>query len=131
MKQYPGIKDGIADCEERIKLYGYVTNHAGRRRRFDGFSKRALRQAFNFLIQGYSSDMLRLGMINLRHLILKHPKWDMKIVLTVHDEVVLECKDGYIEEAIPLVKEAMNTAVDIGIPIETDVGVGGSYSDAK
>ena len=131
LDQYPGIKDGIKDCEERIKLYGYVTNHAGRRRRFDGFSKRALRQAFNHLIQSYSAEMLRLGMINIRHLILKYPEWDMKLVLTVHDEVVLEIKDKYIEEAIPLVMEAMNTAVNIGIPIETDIGVGKIYSDCK
>ena len=131
LDQYPGIRNGIADCEERIKLYGYVTNHAGRRRRFDGFSKRALRQAINFKVQGYSAEMLRLGMVNIRQVILKHPEWDMKFVLTVHDEVILECKDEYIEEAIPLVKEAMNTAVDIGIPVETDVGIGKVYSECK
>ncbi|KKM26545.1 hypothetical protein LCGC14_1583710 [marine sediment metagenome] len=131
LDQYPGIKDGIADCEERIKLYGYVTNSAGRRRRFDGFSKRALRQAFNFKVQGYSAEMLRLGMVNIRQVILTHPEWDMKLVLTVHDEVVLEIKDEYIDEAIPLVEEAMCTAVDIGIPVECDIGVGRIYSEAK
>ncbi len=131
LDSYPGIKNGIADCEERIKLYGYVTNHVGRRRRLDGFTKRALRQAFNFKIQSYSADMLRLGMINIRQVILKHPEWDAKIVLTVHDEIVIECKDEYIEQAVPLVREAMNSAVDLGIPVETDISVGKVYSQCK
>lgn len=131
LDRYPGIKDGIDECEDQIKYYGYVRNAAGRFRRFEHFSKRALRQSFNFKIQGYSAEMLRLGMINIWKLILEHPEWDMKLVLTVHDEIVLECKNEYVEEAVPLVREAMCTAVDIGIPVECDIGVGGVYSEAK
>ena len=133
LEQYPGIADGIADCDERIKLYKYVTNSSGRRRRFpEGFSNRASRQAFNFLIQGYAADMLRLGMAKImRDVILIHPEWEMKFVLTVHDEVVLEVLDEYADAAKEEVYKAMTTAVDLGIPVECEVGVGKVYSDAK
>lgn len=129
---YPGIRDGFAECEQRIKLYGYVTNSAGRRRRFEGFTKKALRQGFNFLIQGYAADMLRLGMVKIfRECVEAHPEWELKFVLTVHDEVVLEVKDEYLSVAKEAVYNAMCTAVDLGIPVECSVGVGKVYSDAK
>jgi DNA polymerase-1 len=132
LDQYPGIADGIAECEERIKLYGYVTNASGRRRRFEEFSNRARRQAFNFLIQGYAADMLRLGMAKiLKDVILVYPEWEMKFVLTVHDEVVLEVKEEHVEEAKKAVHEAMVTAADLGIPVECDVNSGQIYSEAK
>jgi DNA polymerase-1 len=123
---YPGIADGIEDCNERIRLYKYVTNSAGRRRRFpEGFSNRASRQAFNFLIQGYAADMLRLAMAKvLKDVILVHPEWEMKFVLTVHDEVVLEVLEEYADEAKDEVYKAMCSAVDLGIPVECSVGVG-------
>jgi DNA polymerase-1 len=129
---YPGIRDGQEDCEQRIKLYGYVTNAAGRRRRFEKYSNRARRQAFNFLIQGYAADMLRLGMAKImKEVIHTNPDWDLKFVLTVHDEVVLEVKDEYVEEAKEAVYAAMINAVDLGIPVECSVGTGKVYSEAK
>jgi DNA polymerase-1 len=131
LDQYPGIRDGIADCEQRIQLYGYVTNAAGRRRRFAEMTKRGLRQAFNFKIQSYAAEMLRIAMCDLRKLASDHPEWGMKQVLTVHDEVVLEIKDEYVEEATPLVNKTMCAAVDLGIPVECGLGVGKVYSDAK
>ena len=131
MDQYPGIRDGIKDCENRIHNYGYVRNAAGRKRRFAEFTAKALRQAFNFLIQGYAADMLRLGMIAVRKLFLQHPEWDALMVLTVHDENICEVKDEYIEEAQPLIEQAMINAVDLGVPVLCDTGVGKTYAEAK
>jgi DNA polymerase-1 len=131
LHQYPGISDGIADCKSRIKNYGFVRNSAGRKRRFAAFTARALRQAFNFLIQGYAADMLRLGMVAVRKVCLENPEWELKIVLTVHDEVVLEVKDEYVDVAAEAVKQAMIGAVDLGIPVLCDVGSGKTYAEAK
>jgi len=132
LDSYPGIRDGIDLCKEEIKLYGYVRNAAGRCRRFpDGFTNRALRQAFNFKVQSYSAEMLRIAMVAIRQLILAHPDWEMLMVLTIHDEVVLEIKDEYIDEASVAVNKAMCEAVDLGIPVLCDIGVGRNYSDAK
>lgn len=131
LSQYPGIRDGIGDCEQRIKNYGYVRNAAGRKRRFDSFTKAGLRQAFNFLIQSYAADMLRLGLVAVRKVFLKHPEWGALFVLTIHDEVVIEIKDEYVEEACPAIREAMCDAVDLGVPVLCDIGVGKTYSQAK
>jgi DNA polymerase-1 len=131
LDQYPGIKNAINQCTSHAQCYGWVSNLAGRRRRFEEVSPRAVRQAFNFLIQGYAADMLRIGMIQMRQMILDHPEWEMKMVLTVHDEVVLEVKDECVEEAIPFVEDVMRNAVDLGIPVECEVGSGKKYSEAK
>jgi DNA polymerase-1 len=131
LDQYPGIADGFKLCEEQIKHYGYVRNAAGRKRRFAEFTNRALRQAFNHKIQGYAADMLRAGMNKIRKVILDNPEWDMKMVLTVHDEVVLEVKDEYVDVAKSAVYDAMCTAVDLGIPVECEIGIGKVYSEAK
>jgi len=131
LDQYPGIADGFNECEHLIKTKGFVTNASGRRRRFSEFSNRARRQAFNHLIQSYAADMLRLAMAGLRELALKHPEWEMLQVLTVHDEVVLEVKDEYLKEAVPLVEATMCNAVDLGIPVECGIGTGKRYNEAK
>ena len=55
----------------------------------------------------------------------------MKFVLTVHDEVVLEIKDEYVEVAEEAVKQALIGAVDLGVPVLCDVGHGKTYSQAK
>jgi DNA polymerase-1 len=76
--------------------------------------------------------MLRLGMTKiLRDVIRAHPEWDVKFVLTVHDEVVLECPDEYVDVVKDETYKAMTTAVDLGIPVECEVGTGKVYSEAK
>lgn len=131
LDEYPGIKKSIHQCTQLVKYQGWVRHMFGRKRRFEKPSNKAFRQAFNFKIQGAAADMLRMGMCNVRQLILKHPEWDMSMVLTVHDELVLEVKEEYVEEAIPLVEEAMVNAVSLDIPIEVDMGTGVRYSEAK
>jgi DNA polymerase I-like protein with 3'-5' exonuclease and polymerase domains len=67
----------------------------------------------------------------LKDVILAHPEWDVKFVLTVHDEVVLECPIEYEDMVKEAVHKAMCGAVDLGIPVECEVGSGQVYSEAK
>lgn len=131
LSTYPGVREAINRCTKLIECQGWVRNLAGRKRRFSGISKRAIRQGFNHLIQSYSADMLRLGMINIRQVILDHPEWEMLMVLTIHDEVVLEVKDEYIDVAKEAVEYAMVHAVELDVPVEVDTGVGRTYTQAK
>lgn len=128
---YPGVREGIERCSTYLKMHKYVYTLSGRRRRLYDLTPKAFRQAFNFLIQGYSADMIRLAAVNVRNAGLTHPEWDMKIVLIVHDEIVVEVNDEYIEEAKAAVKEGMETAVSMCIPLVTEIGVGKRYSEAK
>jgi len=115
-----------------LKHYKYVYTLSGRRRRlYDDLTPKAYRQAFNFLIQGYSADMTRCAAINVRNLGLSHPEWGLKLVLIIHDELVLEIKDDYLEVAICDVKEAMEKAVSMCVPLVVDIGSGKRYSEAK
>lgn len=128
---YPDVRRAIERCSNFLRNHKYVYTFTGRRRRLYDLTPKAYRQAFNFLIQGYCADMIRLASTNVRNLGLKHPEWGLKIILIVHDELVLEIKDEYIEEARPLVKEAMESAVKLVIPLIVEIGVGKKYSDAK
>ena len=128
---YPSVREAIRRCGNFLKAYKYVYTLSGRRRRLYDLTPRAYRQAFNFLIQGYSADMTRCAATNVRNLGLSHPEWELKLVLIVHDELVLEVKDEYIKEAVSQVTEAMQSAVEMCIPLIVEVGTGKKYSDAK
>lgn len=131
LNEYPGIDDSIAACTKLVKYQGWVRHMFGRKRRFDQPSNRAFRQAFNFKIQGAAADMLRMAMIKVRAVILQHPEWELLMVLTVHDELVLEVKKRYVKKAMAAVKEAMESAVSLSVPIICDMSSGQRYSDAK
>jgi len=128
---YPDVRKAIERCSNFLKAYKYVYTLSGRRRRLYDLTPKAYRQAFNFLIQGYSADMTRCAATNVRNLGLSHPEWELKLVLIVHDELVLEIKDEFVEVAICDVKEAMESAVEMVIPLVVEIGIGKKYSDAK
>ena len=128
---YPDVRKAIQRCSNFLRTYKYVYTFTGRRRRLYDLTPKAFRQAFNFLIQGYCADMVRIASTNVRNLGLSHPEWDMKIILIVHDELVLEIKDECIEEAQSLVQQAMESAVKMCVPLVVEIGTGKSYSEAK
>jgi len=128
---YPKVKMAIFETIKQIKTYGFVKNLVNRRRRFTKIDDYAIRQAFNFRIQGFSSDMVRLASIMILDEIHKHLDWGMSFLLIVHDEIVLEVDEQFAEETKKLVKHCMETAVKFCIPIVADVGVGSDYATAK
>ena len=130
-KLYPKVKDAINKTIDELKTKHYVRNLAGRYRRFPDFSNRAVRQAFNFKIQGYSADMIRLAGVKVLALKTTYPDWQLKICLIVHDEIVCEVNEQYASEAAKAIKECMETAVSLCIPLVADVGIGDDYADAK
>jgi len=133
-KGCPAVKQAIDNCSKTIKTRGYVVNLAGRRRRFDTHQRhtgRARRQGFNFLIQGASADMIKIAMARVRKKLLEHPEWDAKLVLTVHDEMVIEGKEEYQYQIGELVKYEMEHAMKLSVPLVADITYGYSYGQAK
>lgn len=128
---YPRVKKVWFDTVKQVKTYNYVKNLVGRKRRFTEITGYAFRQAFNFKVQGFSADMIRLASILILGEIIKHPEWGMDFLLIVHDEVVLEANEQFAEEAKKLIKHCMETAVKFCIPVVADVGVGFNYADGK
>ena len=133
----PGVKKAIEDCDRQVKTKGFVRSLTGRYRRFqakevDGYSfypKSSFRQAFNFLIQGYSADMIRMA-INKVYKGLKK-EWDCKLIMTVHDEAVYTVKEEYAKDAAKYIKETFESAVELCIPLKADVSIGKTYSEVK
>jgi DNA polymerase-1 len=132
LNQYPGLRIAIEKTREQVYKYGYVRNMSGRRRRFPEFHKkgkwdkeRCYRMAFNFKIQSFAADMVKAAaakiVLNLR----------IKLINIVHDEIVCEVHNSYVEEACVYIKHCMATAIPMSLALETSMDVGDCYGACK
>ena len=134
---FPGLKKAIDDSHEEVKVNGFVRNLAGRYRHFTkedwgGYSSSSLRQAFNFKIQGFSADMIRVASINVYRRKKYFPNWGLKQVMTVHDENVYIVNEEYVAEASAMVKRAFEDVCNkFLVKVSADVEVGDNYGNSK
>ncbi len=134
---HSGIKAYMDDVIKVAKERGFTETLFGRRRYLPelhspNFAVRgsAERMASNMPIQGTAADLMKLAMIAIDHEIASiSPK--TKILLTVHDEIVLEVPDADIEKVRAFVKEKMENIAKLDVPIEVEIGVGNNWGDAK
>jgi len=86
--------------------------------------------AINARIQGTAADLLKLAMIAVdKRLQKEHP--EVRLLLTVHDELVLEVPEGEVEAVAKIVKEEMEGVAQLAVPLVVDVGWGKSWYEAK
>ena len=134
-KRYPGVKDFLDATVAQAHLNGYVTTMFGRRRSLSAinsanFNTRSLaeRMAMNTPIQGSAADIIKLAMIraeeNLRG-------FDSRIIIQVHDELVLEAKNSELADVEKILRDAMENAVKLAVPLIVDVHNGKNWSLAK
>jgi len=130
--QYPGLRWAIEKTREQVYKHGFVRNMSGRKRRFPDFHKlnkwgkeRCYRQAFNFKIQSYGADVVKVAAA----LIVLNP--NLMLVNIVHDELVIECKREYVKEGMKYINECMVKALPIFIPWDIDIGWGERYGESK
>jgi DNA polymerase-1 len=123
----------VAEAKER----GYTTTLLGRRRRIpelasDNFRIRQMgeRMAQNAPVQGSAADVFKLAMVHLARA-LDAEGLESRMVLTVHDELVLEVPDAEREDAERVTRAAMEGAADLRVPLVVDVGYGANWADAK
>lgn len=114
---FPDVQKRMEECKQQLYKNKHLVTMLGRKRRFWELSPKAFRQAFNFLIQGYCADLLRIAMVLLRREYLNHPEWDAKLVLTVHDSVDTEIKEEYAEVCAKRKKEIMEGCSGLIIPL--------------
>ena len=122
---------------QKARDKGYTETLFGRRRRIpelasDNFRIRqaAERQAMNAGIQGLAADIFKVALVNL-DMRLVEEKLESRIVLQVHDEVILECPSEEISEAQSLTIDTMGEAFDLLVPLEVNISSGQSWADAK
>jgi len=125
---YPWVKKKIRECENFIRQNFYIRSISGRIRHFDHIDKKAVRQAFNFLIQGYCADLLKIAMAQIR-VDLACIAANLKPVLTIHDEAIYEVDEDAAEVCSKQVKYIMENCVKLSIPLKIDIKIVSSYGD--
>lgn len=131
-ESYPKVRDYIAETIRKANEEGCVETLLGRKRFFPELSNKRLpynqrqaleRQAINAPIQGTSADIMKIAMIRL-HDELKSRGLQARMLLQVHDELVLEAPEAEVSAAADLVREVMETAYELAVPLKVDVEVG-------
>jgi DNA polymerase-1 len=84
----------------------------------------------NTPIQGSAADLLKIAMVSVYRR-LKQEHMQSRIILQVHDELILECPEEEIEQAKKILTEEMENAGNMGIPLKVDLGVGENWYQAK
>ncbi|MFC4709527.1 DNA polymerase I [Enterococcus eurekensis] len=136
-KRYPGVKEYMESVVREAKDTGYVETLFQRRRYLPDINSRnfnlrsfAERTAINSPIQGSAADILKIAMIHLAKR-LKEEKLEANMLLQVHDELVFEVPATELEKLDQLVKESMETAVSLHVPLTTDSSWGKTWYEAK
>ncbi|EGJ28206.1 DNA-directed DNA polymerase [Streptococcus porcinus str. Jelinkova 176] len=136
-ERYPGIKAYMDSVVREAKDKGYVETLFKRRRELPDINSRnfnvrsfAERTAINSPIQGSAADILKIAMINLDKA-LADRAFKAKMLLQVHDEIVLEVPNQELVTVRQLVKEIMEDAVDLAVPLRADENSGQSWYEAK
>jgi DNA polymerase-1 len=121
---------------EKAKEKGYAETLLGRRRflRNINSNNRVVRQfeervAINMPIQGSAADMIKIAMINI-HSKLEKMKSKTKMVLQVHDELLFDAHKDEVDELKPMIKELMEKALPLKVPVLVDIGTGDNWLDA-
>ena len=134
--RYPGVRGFMDATRERARQYGYVETLFGRRlylneikSRNQGLRAGAERAAINAPMQGTAADIIKRAMIAADEWLA--PLADTaRMVLQVHDELVLEVREDAIDEISAGLSRRMAAAAELAVPLEIDVGVGANWDEA-
>lgn len=134
--QFSGLKNYLDYSLAKAKQLGYAETIFGRKRflpmlgSFNRLGKEQERAALNMPIQGLAADVIKLAMIKINNFIKSHNlEKEIKILLQVHDELILEVKSGIIEEMAPQLREIMEKALILDVPLKVDIKKGKTWGD--
>ena len=137
LSKYSGIKNYMESIVEDAKKHGYVDTKFGRRRYIPELSsnnymvrKFGDRAAMNTPIQGTAADIMKIAMINVYRK-LKEENMKSKVVLQIHDELLIEAYDDEKEKVAKILKEEMENACTLSIPLKVEVESGKNWYQAK
>jgi len=134
--QFPGVRNYMDEMVGFCRTNGYVRTLMGRRRYLPDITSanntvraQAERIAINAPMQGTAADIIKVAMVNI-HRELKHRKLKSKLLLQVHDELDFDAHIGEAEELKGLVRERMEGALDLSVPLVVDMGMGKNWLEA-
>lgn len=134
---YAGIDRFLDQCVQEAVAEGYVTTILGRRRWIEQVNssnpnQRSLgeRLAINSVVQGSAADLIKVAMVNL-HRRIRDEALPMKMLLQIHDELVVECPAEQADAVAQIVVEEMENAMELKVPLKVDPGRGANWFDTK
>lgn len=134
---YSSIKDFMDKVIEQAKEKGYVLTEFNRRRYIPEINssnfmvrKQGERFAMNAPIQGSAADIIKIAMVNVYNR-LKDEQLKSKLILQVHDELIVEAVEEEIDKVSKIVKEEMESAVNLQVHLDVDLNVGDSWYETK
>ncbi len=137
LEAFPGIADYMEQEKEEAYKNGYVTTLMNRRRVIPELSSKNYmirssgeRMALNTPIQGTAADILKKAMVELYNE-LKKEKLESKILLQVHDELILNVKNNEVEKVKRIVKDIMENTYKLNVPLKVEIETGKDWYEAK
>lgn len=134
---FPSVSQYLDEIKAIAKKDGYVTTLFGRRRRIaelassnKNLQRFGERVAMNSPIQGTAADIIKIAMINVSRA-LRAENIDARLILQVHDELLIEAHKDCAGRAYEILKEAMESAVKLSVPLDVEAHVGKSWLEAK
>lgn len=136
MEKYSGVRDYMKHIVEQAREQGYVTTLYGRRRylpelKSSNFNMRSFgeRVALNMPIQGTAADIIKLAMVSV-HQRLESEKLRAKLILQVHDELIVECPEEERETVCRILREEMADVAKLAVPLVAEANSGRSWAEA-
>ncbi len=133
---YAGVKKYMEEVPDQASRVGFVTTILGRKRFLPDLTnpnklaqQAARRIAINTTMQGSAADLMKVAMINV-HKRLEAENLPVKLILQVHDELVLEAHENHVDAAINLLRFEMEHAYELSVPLVVDVSVGNNWDEA-
>ena len=135
-EKYPDVKKYMESTKEFASQRGYVETLFGRRLYLrDINATNAIRRqaseraAINAPVQGTAADIMKIAMINM-HKAIKAEKSKAKLILQVHDELILDTPEDEIDKIAKLITDSMMGAANLDVPLEIDIGIGDNWDQA-
>ncbi|MCS6874126.1 MAG: DNA polymerase I [Pyrinomonadaceae bacterium] len=136
-RTYEGVRRYMKEIPEIARRQGYVSSIFGRRRylpsindRSHSVRARAEREAINMPIQGTASDIVKLAMIKTDRA-LKERGFKTQMIMQIHDELLFEAPEEEVEKAMRVIKEKMESAVELSVPLTVEIKAGDNWMEIK
>ena len=136
-ERFPGIDAFLNRCIQHVLEHGYVATITGRRRAIPEIhspnrnrQNQGERLAFNTVVQGSAADLIKAAMVNVQNRI-ERDGLPLKLLLQIHDELVYETPESRADEHADIVRDEMEHAMELRVPLLTDVGIGDNWMSAK
>ena len=135
-ERYPGVKRYMDETKQKARDHGFVETIFGRRlylpeilSRNQALRQYAERSAINAPMQGTAADIIKRAMIEVDAW-LRTSKVPARLIMQVHDELVLEVADAAVDTVVQQVRQHMVRAAELRVPLKVDVGIGRNWDEA-